>query len=67
MTISIMPSPIGTCPSGTTPLYRLYNNADRGAPNYRYTIDLAMRQAMIANRWTPNGNGPLGVFGCVPL
>jgi hypothetical protein len=63
----VTPSPTGDCPSGTTPLYRVYNNAVHGAPNYRYTIDLTMRQATIANKWTPAGNGPLGVFACVPL
>src|SRR4029077_1795802 len=54
----VTPSPTGTCPGGTTPLYRVYNNAVQGAPNYRYTIDLTMRQATIANKWTPPGHGP---------
>ena len=59
-------SPGGTCPSGTTPLYRLYNNGQGGAPNHRYTIDPAVRTQMIAANWVPEGNGPDGVFACVP-
>jgi hypothetical protein len=59
-------SPDGTCPSGTIPLYRLYNNGMGGAPNHRYTIDSATRTLMIGKGWIPEGNGPDGVFTCVP-
>ena len=62
----VLSSPTGSCPAGTIPLYRVYNNAVRGAPNHRYTTDTTMRQATLANRWSPSGNGALGVFGCVP-
>jgi hypothetical protein len=61
-----MPSPTGTCPGGTTALYRLYNNGQRGAPNHRYTIDSATRASMIAAGWISEGNGAGGVFACVP-
>ena len=63
----MMSSPAGTCPTDTLPLYRLYNNGQGGAPNHRYTIDLAVRSAMIAKGWIPEGNGPNAVFACVPL
>lgn len=63
----MMTSPAGTCPSKTIPLYRLYNNGQGGSPNHRYTIDPAIRAAMIAAKWVPEGNGPDGVFACVPL
>ena len=62
----MMASPAGTCPSGTTALYRLYNNGQGGAPNHRYTVDPAVRSSMIAAQWIPEGNGPDGVFACVP-
>jgi hypothetical protein len=62
----MMPSPTGTCPSGTIALYRLYNDGQGGAPNHRYTIDRAVRMSMIAAHWIPEGNGDDGVFACVP-
>ena len=62
----MMASPTGTCPTGTVPLYRLYNDGKSGAPNHRYTIYPSVRTAMIAAGWIPEGNGPNGVFACVP-
>jgi serine protease len=62
----MMPSPAGTCPSGTVPLYRLYNNGQGGAPNHRYTTDPAVRLQMVAKGWIPEGNGANVVFTCVP-
>lgn len=61
----MMPS-AGTCPSGTMPLYRLYNNGMSGAPNHRYTNNPSVRTTMIAAGWIPEGNGPDGVFACIP-
>jgi hypothetical protein len=55
----------GGCAAGTTPLYRLYNNGQGGAPNHRYTTSLAARQAMVDAGWIPEGAGALGVIGCV--
>jgi hypothetical protein len=63
----MMPTATGSCPSGTTPLYRLYNDGRSGAPNHRYTIDSSVRATMIAAGWMPEGTGPNGVFACVPL
>jgi hypothetical protein len=62
----MMASPTGTCPTGTVPLYRLYNDGKSGAPNHRYTIHPSVRTAMIAAGWIPEGNGPNGIFACVP-
>jgi hypothetical protein len=60
-------SPTGTCPTATTPLYRLYNNGAGSAPNHRYTTDAAVRDQMVAAGWTAEGNGPNTVFMCAPL
>ncbi|HEV8501875.1 MAG TPA: hypothetical protein VGR63_09855 [Casimicrobiaceae bacterium] len=53
----------GACPSGTSPLFRLYN----GGPNvnHRYVTDLDTR-ALLVPPWIPEGYGPLGVGMCVP-
>lgn len=55
----------GACAGDATPLYRLYNNGQGGAPNHRYTTSLAARQAMVDAGWTSEGAGALGVIGCV--
>ncbi|MBK7474225.1 MAG: choice-of-anchor L domain-containing protein [Betaproteobacteria bacterium] len=55
----------GACPAGTQALYRLYNDGENGAPSHRYTVDLQTRELMLANGWTPEGEG-IGVFACVP-
>jgi streptogramin lyase len=54
----------GSCPLGTKPLYRLYNN--RADVNHRYTTSLATRATMIAAGWAPEGYGAIGVTMCVP-
>jgi hypothetical protein len=64
---NLVASPAGSCPAGTTPLYRLYNNGAGAAPNHRYTIDASVRDQMIAAGWTAEGNGPNTVFMCAPL
>ncbi len=56
-----------TCPSGTQPLYRAYNNGKSGAPNHRYMTDPAVLDAMIAQGWTMEGEASTRVFACVPL
>ncbi len=62
----MMPSATGACPSGTMPLFRLYNSGMSGAPNHRYTIHRSARAAMLAAGWIAEGNGVDGVFACVP-
>jgi len=53
----------GSCPDGTMPVYRLYNN--RPDVNHRYTTSLAIRQQMIDAGWIPEGYGNLSVAMCV--
>ena len=54
--------PTGTaCPVGTTPLYRLYNNGQGGAPNHRYTTKTSIRDQMVAAGFIFEG-----ATGCVP-
>ncbi|MEP7207413.1 MAG: M36 family metallopeptidase [Casimicrobiaceae bacterium] len=62
-----VPDAAGTCPVGTTPVYRLYNDGAGRAPNHRYTTRLAIREQMRARGWIPEGQGPLGVAMCSPL
>ncbi len=54
------------CPLGTAPLYRLYNNGQGGAPNHRYTDDLATLDAMVAKGWIFEGDAKTKVFACLP-
>jgi hypothetical protein len=61
---AILPDEAGQCPSGTIPVYRLYNNGAGGAPNHRFVTNLAERQRMIDARYTPEGAGK-GVAMCV--
>lgn len=63
---SKLPSSTGTCQSGTIPLYHFYNSGKGGAPNHRYTTSPAVHSQMIAQGWTPEGLGTLGVIACVP-
>ena len=60
-----MPAADGTCPAGSIPIYRLYNQAMGGAPNHRFTTDLGVQQQMVAAGWTPEGFG-IGVGFCSP-
>ena len=52
----------GACPTGTVPVYRLWNQ--RADSNHRYTTDAATRAAMIARGYKPEGFGPDGVAMC---
>ena len=61
-----LPDAAGNCAADAAPLYRLYNNGRSGAPNHRYTTQLATRSDMVARGYAPEGFGPLGVIGCVP-
>ncbi len=62
---TMLPSGTGACPAGTIPVYRLYNNGAGGAPNHRFTTSLTVRQIMLNQGHTPEGNG-IGVSMCVP-
>lgn len=61
-----LPDAAGGCPRGTGALYRLYNNGVTGAPNHRYTSNVAVYQSMKAKGWTPEGHHATSVFACVP-
>jgi photosystem II stability/assembly factor-like uncharacterized protein len=61
-----VPAADGSCAAGLTPVYRLYNNGQGGAPNHRYTTDLTVRAQMIAQAWVPEGLGPNAVEMCSP-
>jgi hypothetical protein len=50
------------CPAGHVPVYRLYNNGMTGAPNHRYTTDLALYNQFVNTM----GWAPEGVRFCVP-
>lgn len=54
----------GTCPRGTTPLFRFFNG--RSDTNHRYVVDPADRALMIARGWIPEGDGPAAVTLCLP-
>jgi serine protease len=46
----------GTCAAGTTPVYRMYNNGQTGAPNHRFTTDPSLyQQFTTAQGWSAEG------------
>ena len=57
-----VPNAEGVCRAGTLPVYRFFNN--RRDANYRYTIDLSVRRAMVNRAWVPSGKGSNGVSFC---
>jgi photosystem II stability/assembly factor-like uncharacterized protein len=61
-----VPAADGSCAAGLTPVYRLYNNGQGGAPNHRYTTDVTVRAEMITQGWVPEGLGPSAVEMCSP-
>jgi len=63
----VLPTRDGSCAAGLTPVYRLYNNGQGGAPNHRYTTDVTARAQMIEQGWVPEGLGPEAVEMCSPL
>ena len=60
-----MPFSDGTCPPGSIPIYRMYNNGMGGAPNHRFTTDINVRAQMLGAGWIPEGQG-IGVGFCSP-
>jgi hypothetical protein len=60
------PANDGSCPTGMSPVYRVYNNGLGGAPNHRYTTELSVRAAMLALGWIAEGSGTIGVIMCAP-
>jgi hypothetical protein len=54
----------GTCAGQTTPVFRLWNG--RADSAHRYTTSPAIKQAMIAAGYVPEGCGPDSVVMCAP-
>ena len=61
-----VPAEDGSCAAGLIPVYRLYNKGQGGAPNHRYTTEVAVRTQMIADGWVPEGLGADAVAMCSP-
>jgi hypothetical protein len=58
-----LPDPdTGACPSGDTPVYRVFNN--RADVNHRYTTSLLIRDQMVARGYIAEGYGPSNVTLC---
>jgi hypothetical protein len=55
---------MGTCPSGSQPVYRLFNG--RRDTNHRYVTTPSTRDQMVAAGWIAEGDGPDLVAMCVP-
>ena len=48
----------GACPIGTSPIYRMYNNGQTGAPNHRFASDFSIYQDFTTTKnWWPEGTG----------
>ena len=48
----------GACPGGTIPVYRMYNHGQTGAPNHRFTTDLATYEQFTTTMgWDQEGIG----------
>jgi hypothetical protein len=54
----------GTCPAGTTPIYRVFSN--RADANHRYMTDLPLRNQMTSLGWIAEGDGTNLVVMCAP-
>jgi len=54
----------GSCASGTTPIYRLYNN--RVDANHRYTASREVQAQMVDAGWVAEGYGTAAVAMCAP-
>jgi hypothetical protein len=52
----------GACPSGTVPVYRLWN--ERGNSNHRYTASATIKAGMLAAGHVAEGYGPDSVAMC---
>ena len=55
----------GACPTGTKPVYRLWNN--RADSNHRYTADPAVKAQMIARGYIAEGYGPDAAIMCAAV
>lgn len=60
-----LPAHNGSCPAGTIPVYRLYNDGMGGAPNQRLITDANEFARMLTAGWIAEGQG-IGVGFCSP-
>lgn len=60
--INLPDKPTGSCPSGTIPVYRLWNQ--RADSNHRYTTSVTIKTDMLASGYLAEGYGPNGVAMC---
>jgi len=60
-----LPDATGACPTGTDPVYRLYNNGQGGSPNHRFTTSQSTRAQLLASGYIVEGAGA-GVGMCSP-
>ena len=65
MYIGLPDASTGACPAGFAQVYRLWNK--RADSNHRYTVDRAIRDAMLAKGYVPEGYGADGVAMCAPV
>ena len=54
----------GACPTGTIPVYRLWNQ--RVDTNHRYTVDASIRDEMLGQGYIAEGYGPDAATMCSP-
>lgn len=54
----------GSCPAGTVPVYRLWNQ--RADSNHRYTASNAIKSTMLGRNYVAEGYGPDAVIMCAP-
>jgi hypothetical protein len=66
-----LPDAVGSCPTGTMPIYRGYNNGSGGAPAHRFTPyrgdQCAYFYSPAGSNCTREGLGPDGVAFCAPV
>jgi hypothetical protein len=60
-----LPDSSGSCASGTTPLYRLYNKS-MGVPHHRLTTSTSTLDGMLGEGWVFEGDRRTRAFACVP-
>jgi hypothetical protein len=60
--IALPDTTTGTCPFGTIPVYRVWNQ--RADTNHRYTTSRTIRDQMVARGYAPEGYGPDAVIMC---
>ena len=60
--INLPDTATGTCPGGTIPVYRLWNQ--RADSNHRYTTRAAIKAEMLAAGYVAEGYGADGVVMC---